>query len=91
VSHNLIHNIIPGAIALAVILGGILWLIVDDVRRQNGRTTSRTPIGTDTVKYMASVPDRVAQAQLGRSSAGTSSRSNGGVANTPSLSQSVRR
>ena len=36
-SHNLIYNIIPGVISLAVILGGIFWCIVADIRRQNGK------------------------------------------------------
>lgn len=39
--HNLIHNIIPGAIALAIILGGIFWLVVDDIRRHSGRSPLR--------------------------------------------------
>lgn len=39
--HNLINNIIPGAVALAIILGGILWCIVADMRAQNGQATLR--------------------------------------------------
>jgi peptidoglycan/LPS O-acetylase OafA/YrhL len=40
-SHNLLYNIIPGTIALAIILGGILWFLVDDLRRQAGRAPLR--------------------------------------------------
>ncbi len=36
--HNLITNIIPGAIAFVIIVGGILWLIADDIREQAGKS-----------------------------------------------------
>jgi len=39
--HNLTNNIIPGAVALAIILGGILWCILADVRAQNGQAPLR--------------------------------------------------
>jgi hypothetical protein len=40
-SHNLVENIIPGAIALAIIVGGILWCLVDDIRLRSGRPPLR--------------------------------------------------
>jgi hypothetical protein len=44
-SHNLINNIIPGAIGLAVILGGIAWCIIANSRAQNGRPPLRLRLG----------------------------------------------
>jgi hypothetical protein len=39
--HNLITNIIPGAVALAIVLGGILCCIVADMRAQHGQAPLR--------------------------------------------------
>jgi hypothetical protein len=56
-SHNLINNIIPGAIALAIIVGGIFWLIIDDMRRQDGREPLR-------LRFRASHPGPVSPVQV---------------------------
>jgi hypothetical protein len=40
-SHNLINNVIPGLIGLAIILGGIAWCVIADIRAQNGRPPLR--------------------------------------------------
>jgi hypothetical protein len=40
-SHNLINNIIPGAIAFVIIVGGIFWLIAADIREQAGKSPLR--------------------------------------------------
>jgi hypothetical protein len=39
--HNLITNIIPGAVALAIVLGGILCCIVADMRAQSAQAPLR--------------------------------------------------
>jgi hypothetical protein len=39
--HNLINNIIPGAIAFVIIVGGIFWLVAADIREHAGKSPLR--------------------------------------------------
>jgi hypothetical protein len=51
--HNLLYNIIPGAILMGVIVGGLLWCIVADMRAQNGRPPLRLRVPTSVRKERA--------------------------------------
>jgi hypothetical protein len=52
--HNLITNIIPGAIAFVIIVGGILWLIADDIREHAGKS----PLSLRSLRPAKSKPAR---------------------------------